>query len=114
MKIKRFSNGFVYWCPGCDEHHYVRTMANERSPGWTFNGDEASPTFSPSVKVTGKQCVIVDHEWTGEWVRGPDGKALDKCCHHFVRNGKIEYLSDCTHALRGMTIDLPEYPEGLA
>jgi hypothetical protein len=114
MKLKSFSNGYVYWCPGCDEHHYVRTKPNEQSQGWSFDGNVDLPTFNPSVKVTGKQTVIVNGEWTGEWVRGPDGKALDKSCHHFVRGGKIEYLSDCTHAMAGKTVDLPDYPEGRA
>lgn len=27
-------------------------------------------------------------------------------CHSFVRNGKIEFLSDCTHELAGKTVEL--------
>jgi hypothetical protein len=30
-------------------------------------------------------------------------------CHSFVRNGKIEYLSDCTHNLAGKTVDIPKF-----
>lgn len=29
-----------------------------------------------------------------------------KVCHSFVRNGKIEYLNDCTHELAGQTVEL--------
>lgn len=29
-------------------------------------------------------------------------------CHSFVRNGRIEYLGDCTHHLKGQTVDLPD------
>lgn len=39
------------------------------------------------------------------------GKASPfKCvqCHSFVTDGKIQFLSDCSHAKAGMTIDLPE------
>lgn len=28
-------------------------------------------------------------------------------CHSFVRDGQIEFLSDCTHALAGKTVSLP-------
>ena len=30
-------------------------------------------------------------------------------CHVFIKEGKIEYLSDCTHSLAGTTIDLPDW-----
>lgn len=29
-------------------------------------------------------------------------------CHSFIRDGRIEFLSDCTHALAGQTVDLPD------
>ncbi len=29
-------------------------------------------------------------------------------CHSFVRDGRIEFLGDCTHKLAGQTIELPE------
>lgn len=29
-------------------------------------------------------------------------------CHSFVRDGRIEFLSDCTHALAGQTVELSE------
>jgi len=32
-------------------------------------------------------------------------------CHSFIRDGKIQFLGDCTHALAGQTVDLPELPE---
>lgn len=103
MKIKPFSRGWVFWCPGCDEHHYVVTH--------TFDKNMEQPTFSPSVLVTGKQTIRTgDGEW--DWVRGIDGKAIDKICHSFINNGKIQFLGDCTHSLANQTVDLPEYPEG--
>ena len=30
-------------------------------------------------------------------------------CHSFVRNGRIEFLGDCTHGLAGKTVDLPKW-----
>lgn len=30
-------------------------------------------------------------------------------CHYFLRNGQIQYLGDCTHAMRGQTVPLPAW-----
>lgn len=35
----------------------------------------------------------------------------DNVCHSFVRAGKIEFLGDCTHALAGQTVALPDWPD---
>jgi hypothetical protein len=32
-------------------------------------------------------------------------------CHSFIRNGQIQFLSDCHHELAGKTVDLPEVEE---
>jgi hypothetical protein len=81
--------------------------------GWKFDGNLASPTFSPSFKHTGKQTVIVNGKWTGESHRGPDGKALDWCCHYILAKGVLNYCSDCTHALAGQSVPLPPLPPDL-
>jgi hypothetical protein len=49
-------------------------------------------------------------EWTGEFVCDEAGKPLPQRCHSFVRNGRIEFLGDCTHALASQTVDLPDLP----
>lgn len=93
-----------FWCPGCNDAHSVTVDAPE---SWTWNGDEAAPTFDPSVKVTGVQ-----------WPRGigfykethdvePGRPTI---CHSWVRDGRIEFLGDCTHVLVGQTVDLPPWP----
>lgn len=85
--------GYLHWCPGCKGSHYIGVeQALSNGAQWTFNGDVEKPTFSPSVK----------HRM---------GKNLDRCCHYFIKNGKIEYCSDCTHELAGKTVDLPDFPE---
>jgi len=86
--------GIAFWCPGCDGCHTIKTS----SGGWIFDGNADAPTFSPSILVT----------YTGADVG--KGDAPPARCHSFVRAGKIEFLSDCTHALAGKTIDLPEWP----
>ena len=110
-KLEQFTDGVGYWCPGCEKAHYIRTMG-ENTPRWGFNGDYEKPTFTPSVKVTGKQSINKDGEWTGEYVLGPDGKALDLVCHVFVTDGVIQFLSDSTHKFySGKCVPLTNIPE---
>ncbi|TPL40712.1 DUF6527 family protein [Mesorhizobium sp. B2-4-6] len=91
-----------FWCLGCDETHVV-------GPSWSFNGDYDRPTFSPSIKVTGKRR-ITDEEYdrimAGEKVEIPD-----MCCHSFVTDGKIQFLGDCTHDFAGQTVALRAFDE---
>ena len=84
-----YKGAYSFFCPGCQTTHVVWTDKNDNIPTWDFNGDIESPTVSPSIKVV---MPIKDKE---------------NICHSFIRNGQIEYLNDCTHELRGKTIDLP-------
>jgi hypothetical protein len=79
-------------CPACKWEHPVGLVPGT-SPSWTFNGSLDRPTLAPSLLV--------------RWERS-DGL---KICHSFVRDGRIQFLSDCTHALAGQTVDLPEIVE---
>jgi hypothetical protein len=108
-KLRMLENGRVaFMCPGCRELHQVR-VSGEGRPMWTWNGLHEAPTFSPSVLVQGVQTVKdADGEWTGDWVLGPDGKPLPQVCHSFVTDGRIQFLSDCSHQLAGQTVDLPD------
>lgn len=87
MKIVKASNcdRWLFWCPGCDEVHQV-------SDRWDIDTDRN--TIAPSILVSG----VNEH--------GPT------ICHSFVREGRIEYLGDCTHSMAGQTVDLPEWPYG--
>ena len=87
--------GQIFFCPGCESPHAVNTVKN--GPHWDYNNDPASPTFSPSILIT---CV---------WAHVEPGWKND-VCHSFVKNGKIQFLNDCTHKLAGQTVDLPEWP----
>lgn len=78
-----------FHCPGCDMAHAV-TVGEGAGPRWGFNGDYERPTFSPSVLVT--------YPW--------GDPPVEKRCHSFVREGRIEFLSDCTHNLAGQTVAL--------
>lgn len=73
---------YVFFCPGCECSH----LFDKR---WTFNGDLDKPTFSPSLLCN------PDHE--------------PSRCHSFVRDGKIEFLTDCFHKLAGQTVEIPDW-----
>lgn len=82
-------------------------------PKWGFNGDYERPTFTPSVLVGGVQIEQDENgKWTGEWICDADGKPLPLVCHSFVTDGQIQFLGDCTHALAGQTVPLPDFPAG--
>lgn len=83
-------------------------------PRWDFNGDLERPTFSPSILV--KSGHYVDgrkdaHCWcTYEARLGRPSPFQCRVCHSFVRDGSIQFLNDCTHALAGQTVPLGPEP----
>jgi len=77
------------------DHWLVKSPATgwlkiPRDGRWVFNGDLSHPTFNPSVV----------EEWDTT-----DGEHYMN--HVFVRNGRIEYLRDCSHSFAGQTVDIP-------
>lgn len=115
--LRTMAGGLVgFMCPGCKEMHQVRVDGQGR-PAWGFNGDFERPTFTPSVLVrTGHY--VPGHEngpcWC-TWAKENPDEADDgfKCSvwHSFVRDGQIQFLSDCTHALAGQTVPLKPFDE---
>jgi hypothetical protein len=83
-------NNIFFWCPGCNESHNVRIEGEHK---WEYNQNVDKPTFYPSVLVS---C---------------SGGIPTARCHSFVKDGQIQFLTDCTHELAGQTVDLPELPE---
>ena len=69
-------------------------------PVWGWNGDVYNPTLTPSI-----------------WTRLPWGQMRHEIVNHvFVRGGKIQYLGDCSHEYKGMTMELPmlnDWPEDM-
>ena len=83
--IKFHHTQYLYFCVGCGYEH---AFALRKEGGkHVFNMDLDKPTVSPSL--------LQNHD-------------PSQLCHSFIKNGKIQYLSDCWHALAGKTIDLPE------
>ncbi len=96
-KLRSVEGGrLMFWCPGCDGAHQVG-VGEGAGPRWGYNGNPEAPTFTPSVLVS---------------YDGPDAgrdEAPPVICHSFVTDGRIQFLSDCTHALAGQTVDLPDW-----
>lgn len=94
-------------CPGCKELHRVR-VGPAATPSWAYNGNPDAPTFSPSVLVRHSHWVPpVTGENLAEFKRSPWTQTkVDDVCHSFVTDGRIQFLSDCTHALAGQTVEL--------
>lgn len=87
----------VFRCAICGGNHRVVIAKPAEGyganyPVWQFNGDVKAPTFTPSVRV-----------------RSADENG-DTCCHFYVKDGQIQYLSDCTHDLAGKTVPMETYP----
>ena len=104
MKLRKESYGYAHWCPACEETHIIPN-------GHKFDGNMEVPTFSPSIKHSGKQTVKVDGKWTVAWMLGSDGRAIDYVCHYSLIAGQLGYYSDSTHASAGKSIPLPELPD---
>jgi len=107
-------NQVAFWCPGCNTAHGIPVGAG----GWAGPGDVDRPTFQPSILVRsghhashykpGQPC------WCSYYAENPPapGERRFECsiCHSFVTDGRIQFLSDCTHKLAGQTVDIPEFP----
>jgi hypothetical protein len=104
-------NRIGFWCPGCDSMHVI--VAKEGR--WTWDGNAEMPTFSPSVLVRGGH-YAPGHSgacWCTYNAEHPDQPAKYECsiCHSFVTKGRIQFLDDCTHHLKGHNVDLPDFPD---
>lgn len=86
----------IFWCPGCDGAHAI-WIGEGSGPRWSWNGDAERPTFSPSLLV----------RYNGADADTPGG--IPSVCHSFVTDGRIQFLGDCTHALVGQTVDIPDF-----
>lgn len=78
------SRCIAFECPGCECCHQVPI---EGAGAWQWNGRLDRPTLYPSIKISNGERTL---------------------CHTWVRDGRIQFLSDCAHALAGKTVDIPE------
>lgn len=94
-------------CPGCGENHGV-TIAGPGVPHpcWKWNGSLEAPTLEPSVLRKGTKS-LSEAEVQAYLDTGKLPAPTPYVCHSFIRDGQIEFLSDCTHAMAGKTVPLP-------
>jgi hypothetical protein len=107
--------GLGFFCPGCREMHVVWTGEGP-GPRWGWNGNAEKPTFTPSVLVTGRGFTDAGEAAFEAWHAAgcpkpaPQFESQDKRCHTFVTDGRIQFLSDCTHPLAGQTVNMVDVP----
>lgn len=115
--LKKMSGDILLFrCPGCKIIHQVQ-VGKGSGPRWTWNKAMVKPTFTPSVLVKYSKLTEEGEKQAEEW-RNNDYKPIDMkfdnqpvVCHSYVREGKIQFLSDCTHSLSNKTVDLPRWIE---
>ena len=97
-------------------HLQIKTMM-------PLHGDEIAAVLEKSRRL-----IIIENNQSGQFarhlraetgivadghIRKYDGEPFEPkplLCHSHVREGRIQFLSDCTHALVGQTVDLPDIP----
>lgn len=86
-KVAERGGRLWFWCPGCETLHAV-------TEGWSWDRPADDPervTIAPSILV--------------------QGGSENLRCHSFIRAGRWEFLSDCTHDLAGQTVDMVPLPD---
>jgi len=117
-KVRRFDDYVIINCPGCETTHVIgwpNPLTNKAL--WSFNENYDKPTFHPSLLVT-----------TGKYVKGYENCVRDtkdqetkdflertsSVCHSFIKDGMIQFLSDCTHHLKSQTVELLDVRDPLS
>jgi hypothetical protein len=81
--VKHHYTQYLYMCPGCKCMHTIALKSEGGNHDFNMNLDR--PTVSPSVLYSSHPV-----------------------CHSFIKDGMIQFLSDCEHELAGQTVELPE------
>lgn len=100
-------DALLFVCPGCAtegaEVHVLPVSGDpSKHPVWDFDGNLEAPTLSPSILTR------------TSYYTGPGSPPREFVCHSHLRAGVFEFLSDCTHALAGQRVPMPELPDWLA
>ncbi|KPY13545.1 DUF6527 family protein [Pseudomonas savastanoi pv. phaseolicola] len=116
-----------FFCNGCNGPHSIKVNSpGTPGPNWGYNGNPDTPTFTPSVLARttgapdGRSVMTPEEEAEYDAIYAKGGREavftsrFGKVCHSFVTDGRIQYLGDCTHALAGQTVDLPNWEESWA
>lgn len=121
--IKAFSDAgddhsyVAFHCPGCEAQHTIG-VGKHAPIVWMWNNSFDKPTLSPSLLITWSSLSPAAQAKQEEFYkihkRYPTAHELPwdqkNVCHSFVKDGNIEFLTDCTHSLAGQTVPLPPWP----
>lgn len=77
-------------CPGCGYSHPY-SLGIPGYPSWEWNGSMDKPTFTPSLLCF--------------------KDTPSRRCHCYVKDGQIQFLDDCHHALAGRTVEIPDWED---
>ena len=121
LNVIRYQGGdpssmrLLFRCPGCNLVHGPTVgpphPSEPSAPRWSWNGSFDKPTFDPSLLVRWHTWTPpVTHENHAEFKRAPWVQTkVESVCHSFIREGRIQFLNDCTHELAGMTVEIPPF-----
>lgn len=98
----------LFWCPGCDDVHRIVFWKADGGPVWEWDGNIEAPTVSPSILMNGTQWEPSFSFYKPSHDVAPGGPIV---CHSFLKAGRWEFLSDCTHTLAGQTVDMVPVPD---
>ncbi len=106
---KEGKEGYSFWCPGCKGYHGMIVKGDsKKGPVWGWNGSLDKPTFKPSLLVRSVSCPDnPEKNKDGSYVLESDGRikvAKDIRCHSYINDGKIQFLGDCSHDIKGHSL----------
>lgn len=99
IKIIHEENGLItaiFNCPACNDIHAFKYYSdpfkytNTDKDPWKFNYNFDRPIIRPSISVDA------------------GNSNINYKCHSYVEEGFIKYLDDCSHAMKGLSIELPD------
>lgn len=95
MKCYESEGLLVFYCPACGQNHtaWLQGRGWGDRPLWRWDGRTDCPTLTPSLRIE---------------TPDPDGGPPLHVCHFFIKAGQIIYLSDCTHRLAGLSVDMAD------
>jgi len=94
LKISNVEGQYLINCPGCKSIHsfFAKPFANPiNGASWDFNDNFEFPTLYPSL--------LLNYE---------DGSGR---CHSYIKEGKIQFLDDCTHELKNQIVELLDFED---
>lgn len=92
IEVKELSTHLVLYFPFDKDNPFRERIlpiqlngSRANTKNWSWNGDLEKPTLKPSIKTN---------------------IGNGQICHSFVNDGKVQFLSDCTHEFKNQTIEL--------